>query len=174
MRQKINSQKGFTLSEMLMSVLVMLLATLIIAGGVTAVRSAYINITLKADAQTLLSTTISAMEDDLRYAQNINISNIEDGTTTVAFDSPSRGYNMYFLNDDSEGILIANTQSTATVPLVTDKAMANNLFSKFESEGAAIYNPEDNIFTLTIKVCNKKDSDKVLAEQQLSIKPINS
>ncbi|MDD3277257.1 MAG: prepilin-type N-terminal cleavage/methylation domain-containing protein [Lachnospiraceae bacterium] len=172
MRQRIRSQSGFSLSELLVTVLVMLLATSIVAGGVVAVRNAYINITLKADAQTLLSTTISALEDDLRYASNIEEYQYPDKKKYWAFDSADRGYHMYLKNDsDTEGILVCNTQGTPAIPLVTDKTITSGLIVKLDKELS--YNTTQKLFTVTITVLNS-DKTKQLAKQEIQIKPVNS
>ena len=65
LRNKIHSEEGFTLSETLMTVVLIGLITMAMAGGIAAAKNVYQRISLRADAQTLLATTVSAVTEDL-------------------------------------------------------------------------------------------------------------
>ena len=65
MRRKLHNTNGFTLSETLMTVVLIGLVTMAMAGGIVAARNVYQRISLRADAQTLLATTVSAVTEDL-------------------------------------------------------------------------------------------------------------
>ena len=59
MRARMKNKEGFSISEMLMVVMILSLIIVILGSGVMEVKNAYERITLKAEAQTLLSTTIT-------------------------------------------------------------------------------------------------------------------
>lgn len=61
-------QAGFTLAEMLLAVLILLLVSTIVATGVPVAKDAYEKAVLGADAQVLLSTTASALRNELGTA----------------------------------------------------------------------------------------------------------
>ena len=65
MRRKLHNTNGFTLSETLMTVVLIGLITMAMAGGIVAAKNVYQRISLRADAQTLLATTVSAVTEDL-------------------------------------------------------------------------------------------------------------
>ena len=88
---RIRSQKGFSLTEMLVTVLLMSLATLAIAAGVTAAVRTYRSMTLKAEAQTLLGTAIAAVDDDFASADLTTLTIGGDGNE-ASFFSGNRGY----------------------------------------------------------------------------------
>ena len=58
-RQKLKSRLGFTLAEMLMSVLILLMVSSVVAGGVPVAANAYYKVVDAANAQVLLSTTVT-------------------------------------------------------------------------------------------------------------------
>ena len=66
--KKLNNSKAFTLSELLAVVLILSLIMTTLAGGLTVVRTAYEKITLKAESATLMSTVITKVTDELRFA----------------------------------------------------------------------------------------------------------
>ncbi|MGN0361253.1 MAG: type II secretion system protein J [Bilifractor sp.] len=95
---------GFSLTEMLVTVLLMSLATLAIAAGITAAVRTYREMTLKADAQTLLGTAIAAIDDDFASADLSTLSlgssgSNGSGASEVSFFSGNRGYSVHIHND---------------------------------------------------------------------------
>lgn len=112
LRDKIHSEEGFTLSETLMTVVLIGLITMAMAGGIVAAKNVYQRISLRADAQTLLATTVSAVTEDLSSVsacdalQSSGSSQteavlIENGTpvgSNAFFYAESRGYRMQYQN----------------------------------------------------------------------------
>ncbi len=113
LRDKIHSEEGFTLSETLMTVVLIGLITMAMAGGIVAAKNVYQRISLRADAQTLLATTVSAVTEDLSSVSSCDALQssgssqteaalIQDGTTPVGsnafFYAESRGYRMQYRN----------------------------------------------------------------------------
>lgn len=113
LRDKIHSEEGFTLSETLMTVVLIGLITMAMAGGIVAAKNVYQRISLRADAQTLLATTVSAVTEDLSSvsscdalqssgsSQQTVILIQDDGTpveSNAFFYAESRGYRMQYRN----------------------------------------------------------------------------
>lgn len=112
LRDKIHSEEGFTLSETLMTVVLIGLITMAMAGGIVAAKNVYQRISLRADAQTLLATTVSAVTEDLSSVSSCDALQssgssqteaalIENGTpvgSNAFFYTESRGYRMQYRN----------------------------------------------------------------------------
>lgn len=112
LRDKIHSEEGFTLSETLMTVVLIGLITMAMAGGIVAAKNVYQRISLRADAQTLLATTVSAVTEDLSSVSSCDALQssgssqteaalIRDGNlaeSTAFFYVESRGYRMQYQN----------------------------------------------------------------------------
>ena len=112
LRDKIHSEEGFTLSETLMTVVLIGLITMAMAGGIVAAKNVYQRISLRADAQTLLATTVSAVTEDLSSVSSCDAMQssgssqqetalIQEGTpvgSNAFFYAESRGYRMQYRN----------------------------------------------------------------------------
>lgn len=112
LRDKIHSEEGFTLSETLMTVVLIGLITMAMAGGIVAAKNVYQRISLRADAQTLLATTVSAVTEDLSSVSACDalqssgssqqeVTLIRDGNpvgSNAFFYAESRGYRMQYRN----------------------------------------------------------------------------
>ncbi len=111
LRDKIHSEEGFTLSETLMTVVLIGLITMAMAGGIVAAKNVYQRISLRADAQTLLATTVSAVTEDLSSVSSCDalqssgssqqtVTLIQDDGNPVEsnafFYAESRGYRMQY------------------------------------------------------------------------------
>lgn len=73
MRLSLNRSGGFSLAEMLMAMMILLMASGILAGGVPAAAQVYWKIIDTANAQTLLSTTMISLRDELDTASHITL-----------------------------------------------------------------------------------------------------
>ena len=173
--RKLNNEKGFSLSEMLMAVLVVVLIASFVGGGTVVVKNSYERITLKAEAQTLLSTTMTAVMDDFRFAKEIAEGDTEvtDALGTITFDSLSRGYRMAFVADTSadhsQGICVRAVGTENILPVVTWETMTDRLYTEMT---ALSYDASSESFSVTIAV--KKKSDNAVIESRTQIvKPVN-
>lgn len=78
---KMRSRKGFSLAETFLAVLILTLVTGVIAAGVPVAASVYYKVVDSANAQILLSTTMTVLRDELGTASNIEVSNDEKSIT---------------------------------------------------------------------------------------------
>lgn len=165
MNTKITNRKGFSISELLMVVLILSLLTVILGSGFMVVKNSYEKITVKAEAQTLLSTTITKVTDEFRFAKYINA----EDPKAVKFTSGNLGYEIWFENGDgnsgTKGIMVCNHAGLST-QLLTDQTMTSKLTPQIEYE----YDENANLFTATI-IIKYKETDYL--KQVIKVKPIN-
>lgn len=86
MKRKLNNQSGFSLAETLLTILILMLVSVIVANGVPVARDAYEKVVIGANAKVLLSTAVSAMRDELATAREIKVNG-----TTITYFSADRG-----------------------------------------------------------------------------------
>lgn len=127
---------GASLSEMLVTVLIVSFVMLAITGGIAAAVRSYRTISLEADARTLLATSITALSEKIektRAAEGSSSPAIEvkgDGEIDLAYYEGS-GTSVTIQNNGESGIQI--TYGSVTEPLVTDKTSTLGLYTKLES-----------------------------------------
>ena len=88
--RKLNQQNGFSLAEMLVAILILLMVSSVVAGGVPAASNAYSKAVDAANAQVLLSTAATALRDELGTAKKVNVSN--DGKTVRYYSAENGNY----------------------------------------------------------------------------------
>ena len=86
-RRKMNLS-GFTLAETLVAILIMLMVSSIVAAGIPAAVNAFTKAVDAANAQVLLSTTITALRNELGMAQDVKV----DGKTVTYFNLDNQNY----------------------------------------------------------------------------------
>lgn len=83
----LHSQKGFSLAELMITLILVGLITLAVAGGVGMVVRSYSKVVDRADAEQLLSTAVSRITDELSYAMPYDAKNtVKDPTNTKTVD----------------------------------------------------------------------------------------
>ena len=185
-KRKLKSNNGFTLVELLVTVLVMSLAGIAMTTGFRMVQNSYNDMTKKANAETLLSTTIYEISSHVRYADNVFTD--KEGNNTRFFDTNS-GYIIKIDNPDKNdpveknlnGIIVrfyAGNKKLESHQLLSDKAMTDNLNPVIEY--IKWNRPEDGNkpVTATFKVNvydnENKDRKAPVASQEVTVNLINS
>lgn len=161
-----NKKKGFTLTEMLATVIIVILLSLVLT-VLTGLASKYFKeTTMDADGQTLLSTLTSAVEDELRYATNIEV----DGDEYTYFSTSTglgRGTTLQNKTiDDKSIIIIYNSENDIEYPIVNMGSYVYDLQATIESS----YDAENNKFNVTIVV---KDKEKQICKNIFAVVPLN-
>ncbi len=101
---KLNKRQGFSLTEMLATVLIMGFVGIIITTGAATVQRVYRKVVAHANAQTALTTTITLMKDQLAFADPESVGNgSETGTgfgnsQTIVFKNLNSGDQTITLN----------------------------------------------------------------------------
>ena len=168
---KKKSNAGFTLAETLLAILILMLASMIVANGMPAARSAYEKVVIGANAKVLLSTTISALRDELSTARNVIVDSTEksieyysadDGATSKILLKDNTIKLQEYCDDSpiAKGTKLWNVDENERA-LVTQKAATADLIVVFETVDQ---NAEGNAVEFTgLKVCRKSNLDKALA-----------
>lgn len=84
--KKWKNRKGFTLSEVMIATLIILMVTAIVAQGIPLAQRAYVKVVDSANAQVLLSTTATVLRDELGTA-----SMVETAASSVTYASGKTG-----------------------------------------------------------------------------------
>lgn len=197
LRDKIHSEEGFTLSETLMTVVLIGLITMAMAGGIVAAKNVYQRISLRADAQTLLATTVSAVTEDLSSVSSCDalqssgssqqeVTLIRDGNlaeSTAFFYAESRGYRMQYRNgsygtgasggntgtEAQKGIqVVPKDNEGGSIPLLPDKVQTRGLYAYIESLSVTKPQSKGDGGYFTLKIQIKKD-DQVVEEATVCV-----
>lgn len=169
-----NNKGGFTLVELLAVMLIASLAMITIGGGVTVVKDAYYAVTMKSEADMVLSTLIIRLTDEFRFAENVTVD--DEGIVSFTSKVDGKGGPLY-LSDapepdgdrESDNIHFcskADNKSVGTV--ITDATITNKAFKLRLDE----YSYGGGLFTATVSVVDKNNG-KVYSEQTVRIAPLN-
>ena len=88
LKNKLNS-RGFTLTELLITLIILLMVTAIVAAGIPLAARAYQKLVDASNAQLLMSTTMTELRGELSTAEDIKAEGgaltykAEDGTTSM-------------------------------------------------------------------------------------------
>lgn len=176
--QKIKEKRAVTLAEMLMVVMIMSLVMAFVASTAVVVNRVYRQIRARANAQTLLSTTISEVAGDLYYSQPLekdgSVAVISSGSVSFpVFYSESRGYYMTFSETDENGLCrvaypsqadASSNQNGTSFAVIPKKTQPLNLKAKVNGMTYS-----KGCYSFTVQVYNK-DSNKVVESQDVKIK----
>lgn len=101
-RKKLNSRQGFSLAEMLVTVIILVLATAIVASGIPAAMNTYKKITAKSNAELLLSTTLTEFRTEFCTADGIEI----NSTSKAISYSDSATGNVSKIYNGDDGLMV--------------------------------------------------------------------
>lgn len=116
---KLNKRQGFSLTEMLATVLIMGFIGIVITTGAATVQRVYRKVVAHANAQTALTTTITLMKDQIAFADPESIGN--DSGTGANFENSQT---IVFQNLNSGEQTITLKPGTASGTAATDPSAA--------------------------------------------------
>ena len=145
------NNKGFSLAEMLMAILILLLATGLIAAGIPSAIRTYRKVMDTVDGQIFMSTTMTCLRDELDSARDIEIKD----NTIKYIDANGFSCTMKLITEDDEsndekGIFIvrknpfktgasyvgvngAYSNEEVDIPLVSKSAADYRFYAQFSS-----------------------------------------
>ena len=143
---RIKHNSGFTLTETLMAVLILSMVTGIAAVGVPAATSAYKNAVDASHAQVLLSTTMTALRDELSTAEKVTSAS----GSTISYTDENGLESVITVGED--GIYLKKTRQAVSSDntteierlLVSKEAATSNMYATFTNSMSS-----DNIVTIT-------------------------
>ena len=167
--KKIKSRAGFTLAETLLAVLILLLVSGIVATGVPVAQNVYNKVVRSANAQTLLSTTVTALRDELGTAWNVQyILETAPETSITYYSSDTGAKSMLYLDEDNKiyikeyqriDIQGSTFQEGNKHLLVSSAAATDNLLVTYTS-----ITSDDNVVKINgLAVCDANDPSLILA-----------
>ena len=179
LRKKLKSRRGFSLAELLLVVLILMLVGTIATVGISSAKSAYEKVVDGANAQLLLSTTVSSLRRELALASEVKTS----GTAVQSYTNGETGYSytlkcgalgsaypgIYRELQNSEMTAYSGTGEKPCELLVTEKAATKNMVVSFSSIS---YDKTRSVFTVSgLKV---EKNGKVMAglDQPLAIRAV--
>lgn len=194
MKRKLQSRGGFSLAEMLLATLILLLVATIMTTGIPAAKTAYEKVILGSNAQLLLSTTVTALRDELGTAWDVAVN---DAGTEVTYSSANTGtksvislknntiYRQEFAKEADEGDVIFGDKIDKAkdpskgirygkddITLISGAASTSDLFVTYESVAPNDSDPSIVTFN-NLRVCRKSDPNAVCAElSQLDVRVI--
>ena len=158
MRKRCKDRRGFTIGEMMMAVMILVIITGLVAGGLPLAGRVYKQVVDSANAQLLLGSTMTLLRDELETAKSVPATS---GTYEIQYTSTSTGYTTIFWTTEKadDGICIAPYQTdgyagtTYNRPLVSRAGANRNLHTEFTSWSYA-----DGVFTITGLVVKRGDT----------------
>ena len=177
-KKKIKSRAGFSLAEMMLAVLILLLVSIIVATGVPAARNAYYKVVLGSNAQILLSTATNALRGELGTARDILID--DDATKTEGgyvtyFSAETGGRSKIYKGTDEKGrstILlqeyagaavfgVSGNQENSGHALVSEAASTDEMYITYDTVS---YDKDEGTVTFSkFKVLSTGSDGKTLA-----------
>lgn len=179
---KLNKRHGFSLTEMLATVLIMGFVGIIITTGAATVQRVYRKVVAHANAQTALTTTITLMKDQLTFADpesikvsgtTISFQNLNSGEQTITLNpgtasgTANRGFTLTYTAGDGTGT------SSTTLPLLSDSAITSDLCVCFDTDGGFTWDPTTKVITVTKLVAKDTRTDTVQAHASFKVLLVN-
>lgn len=138
--KKLKTNAGFTLAETLITVLILMMVTSVVAGGIPSAVTAYSKAVDAANAQVLISTTVNALRSELTTAKDVHLS--EEGVIYISPDTGSKT-KLYqtsdgimvqdFLKYDETGPQTQGEKEVEARKLVSDKTITDTLQVSYSS-----------------------------------------
>lgn len=179
---KLNNRRGFSLTEMLATVLIMGFVGIIITTGAATVQRVYRKVVAHANAQTALTTTITLMKDQLAFADpesitvsgtTISFKNLNSGEQTITLNpgtdsgTANRGFTLTYTAGDGTGT------SSTSLPLLSDSAITSDLCVCFDTDGGFTWDPTTKAITVTKLVAKDTRTDTVQAHASFKVLLVN-
>lgn len=175
---KLNKRHGFSLTEMLATVLIMGFVGIIITTGAATVQRVYRKVVAHANAQTALTTTITLMKDQLAFADpesitgsgtTISFQNLNSGEQKITLNpgTANRGFTLTYTAGDGTGT------SGTTLPLLSDSAITSDLCVCFDTDGGFTWDPTTKVITVTKLVAKDTRTDTVQARASFKVLLVN-
>lgn len=157
--------KGFTLVEMLCTIVIVLLISALVVTGVQLGVKSYHRSISDSEAQVLCSTLTTAVSDELRYAGTVHLAeNVQAPYDMTQFSFFSQRYGddaAFTVNADGQ-ILISGNK------LIPSKAYAYGARARL----AIQYDPSEYCFTVTLSIYDREDS-RELTNNSFEVKLLN-
>ena len=163
-KRKIRSSRGFTLVEMLCTVVVLVLISALMAIGVRTAVQSFRKSVMSSESRVLCTTLRTIVSDELRYSSNIEQSNDK----WTYFSQSYGGQGSSFSTDENGQVVVVNRNNE----------IKNVLSAKSYSYGMRAnvnitdYDADTRIFSATVTVTDQ--NGKTLAETDFQVERLNT
>lgn len=126
LKKRANNRSGFTLAEVLIAMLILLMVSGIVAAGIPAAANSYQKVVNASNAETVMSTAISMLRSELGSAKDIVVS---DGGKKISYFNTGR-------MADSE-ISVSSPDANGPKPIMINKyaSISSNASEQLISAG---------------------------------------
>jgi len=165
------NDQGFSIAEMLIVVLILLMVSGVVAGGMPVAARAYKTVVDSSNAQLLLSTTVTTLREELGEASDVVC---DSSARKFTYTNTTGGASEIEFKTDGVYITSANVNAGNSRPLVSNKAAAGMIFGFAPGEETPVsYNSTTGIVTLKSIVITRGGETTPLASlDSLNIKVI--
>lgn len=164
--------KGFTLAETLLAIMILLMVSGIMASGIPTAINVYHKVVDAANANALISTTTTELRDRLALAKDVEV----EGNTVKFTGSNGKNYELYLTSSGDRGLYVEDVTAGITGNgdsrmLVSDSAANKNLYVKYESVSVAA----DMSYIKFINLSVQRDDDSTVFDtiDEFDVKLIN-
>lgn len=158
MREKLRSSRGMTLTELIVALAVVSLIGVAMTAGISSAVKVYRDATQLYEAETLCGTVLTCLEDEFRFARNVQ--NDTGSDPKVTYDSRSFG-NGVSVTVENGKVLIGGKE------LLGEKAYTSKLMvDKCKIE----YSEANDQVTITVAV--GPGPGKVYVQHEVKVKPV--
>lgn len=164
---KKRAKAGFTLVEMLCSVVLVILVSIGLANGVQLAVESYTRSIIHSESQVLCETLTTAVSDKLR-----NCKEISPNAVPLQFFCEGVGKNSSFASDSDGHVLLGNQAQLAQneQKLLPDRAYPYGIRASVEVKE---YDAQNRVFTVTVRVTDKAQTE-TLAESEFEVRCLNT
>lgn len=151
-KKKLASKRGFSLSEVLVTLAIMSLVGVAIGLGISAAGEAYNNITTGSNAEMLCTTLATELADELRFAEEIST-----GGNRLTFTSRRFGAGVSVSSDEGR------------VQIGQNDILAEKAYTGLDAQATVAF--EGGVFSVEIVVTR---NDTQWADAHFKVSPISS
>ena len=174
LREKLKTCRAFTLAETLITILILLMVAGIVAAGMPAAAGALDDVVETSNGQLLLSTTMTALREELSTARNVNVDTVNK---TITYINSMGMESELSLGNDGKGIQLRQRPGYgsvwgAPIPLVSDEAASKSRktgepvqYTTYSSvTGPSVTGPSaDGVITFTGLAVKRMNTDNTVA-----------
>ncbi len=160
MKKKLFARGGFTLTELLASIVVLLLVSMMMVTGVNFALRTYQKSMAASEAQTLCSTLTVAISDKLRFCSNVT-KDTSGGVQQIFIQNVGTVDEAFQLKD---GQVILGTTKLLGAAAYPEGLQVSRL--------TLDYDTDSNIFTISLEIADKSGAPQ--SDTTFQVKRINS
>ncbi len=183
----LRAQGGFTLTEVLATVIVVGLVSVMMAGGIMLANKHFASSMARSQAQQLYTTLAQTLDSDLRYVGNTDSDYGEDGDGSIHFKSRRHGAEiedadyLYLKTLDDKGtvqtmdaygqLALCTKDEETKIRLLGKGAYNNGLVVKIDS---LKYQKDIDCFVIKMSIARSSDTaNPIIDAKEFTIKALN-